>query len=200
MNAARTRHIGQGEEDVKTAEDLDWGDIHYLRNSSVRLAFPVGDRTLNVYGSPVTPKHGLSAFQHPISDDIWTDTVSPDTDIVLTHGPPRGHLDGVKKSGCSFLAREVVRVRPRLVVFGHIHVGYGIEERVYDRVGRAFEGIEGGWGGWGDLLGMLGAVIGGWIMPRRWRREEGKTTFVNAAVVEGWEEYKVKNEARVVKI
>lgn len=202
LNAASTRHKhnGKGEEDVKTAEELNWSDTHYLCNSSVCLPFPDEDRTLAIYGSPVTPLHGLSAFQHPIGEDIWTGTVPLDTDIVLTHGPPRSHLDGVKKSGCSFLAKELVRVRPRLVVFGHIHVSYGLEERVYDRVGRAYEGIEGGWGGWANLLGMLGAVIRGWIVRGRWRREEGRTSFVNAAVVEGWEEYKVKNGAVVVKI
>lgn len=44
-------------------------------------------------------------------------------------------------------------MRPRLLVFGHIHFGYGVEERVYDLVGKVYEGIEretaGGKGGGG---------------------------------------------------
>lgn len=182
-----------------TAADLDWGDIIYLQNSSVTLSFR-GDRSLTIYGSPLTPQHGLSAFQHLPSLDVWTEQVPPQTDIILTHGPPRGHLDGFRKSGCAFLAQEVVRVRPRLVVFGHIHVGYGTEERVFDRVVKAHEQVSGQWAGWGTLVGMACGVVLGYMVPRSWRRQEGRTTFVNAAVVEGWENHVVKNEAVVVQI
>ncbi len=59
------------------------------------------------------------------------------TGVLLTHGPPWCHLDGSKHSGSRFLAREVARVRPRLVVFGHIHAGYGEEQRRPDQVGKA---------------------------------------------------------------
>ena len=88
------------------------------------LNFP-GDRQINIYGSTLTPQYGLSAFQHPNSRDVWTNTVPKNTDILLTHGPHRGHLDGVKKSGVVYLAKEVARARPLLVVYGRIHVGYG---------------------------------------------------------------------------
>ena len=110
------------------ATELDWGDLVYLQNSSVALSFP-GDRGLNIYGSPYTTQYGFSAFQHLHSVDIWTEKVPLDTDVILTHGPPRGRLDGWKKSGCVFLTREIGRIRPRLVVYGHIHQGYGTEER-----------------------------------------------------------------------
>lgn len=180
------------------AANLDWGTMIYLQNSSVTLSFP-GDRTLKIYGSPLTPRYGLSAFQHLPSEDVWTDQVPLDTDIILTHGPPRGHLDGFKKSGCAFLTKEVVRVRPRLVVYGHIHVGYGTE-RVYDRVGKAYEQVSGNWAGWGSLVGMVWGVMWGILVPRWWRRPEKTTTFVNAAVVEGWENHVVKNEAVVLQI
>ena len=46
-----------------------------------------------------------------------------DVDVVLTHGPPQDYLDGVKKSGCAFLAQAVARARARLVVYEQIHVG-----------------------------------------------------------------------------
>lgn len=98
------------------------------------------------------------------------------------------------------MAKEVLRVRPRLVVCGHIHIGYGREERVYDRVGREHEAIMGGWGGWGNLAAMAGAVALWWLFPQRWRGVQEKTTYVNAAIVEGWEDYKVKNAPVVVEI
>ena len=190
--------------EVKTANDLDWGDIVYLQNSSTTLAFGSGRRTINVFGSPLTPRHGLSAFQYDTETDVWTRSVPSDTDILLTHGPPWGHLDsmphGVEKAGCAFLAREVSRVQPRLALFGHIHVGYGQEELVYDRAGRAHEAILRGWGLWKDLTIMAVFVLLGWLTPQQWRRAQRRTTFVNAAVVEGWAEYKVKNEAAVVRI
>ncbi len=182
----------------KSEQDLDWAGVVYLRNTSTTLIF--WDRTLTIYGSPLTPQHGLSAHQHPKDQDVWSYAVPPNTDILLTHGPPWGHLDGFKKSGCPFLTREVVRSRPRLVVFGHIHVGYGSEERVFDTVGRAHEGIVGGWASWGSLTTMAAVVAWGRIVPQRWRSRVRRTTFVNAAVVEGWEQYEVKHDAVIVTI
>jgi Icc-related predicted phosphoesterase len=66
-------------------------------------------------------------------------------DILMTHGPPRGILDGVtrfnedlypsdeslftKHLGCEALLEALGRVKPRFHVFGHIHEGYGIVEK-----------------------------------------------------------------------
>lgn len=91
-------------------------------------------------------------------------------------------------------------MRPRLVVYGHIHVAYGTEERIYDRVGKAYEQISGQWAEWGVLAGMAWGVLLGYLIPSLWRHPERRTTFVNAAVVDGWENYIVKNEAVVLQI
>lgn len=186
----------------KVADSLQWGDIVYLQNTSTSIAFGNEGRTINIFGSPLTPQYGLSAFQYPGGNDVWNRFVPSNTDILLTHGPPWGHLDsrGIRKSGCPSLAKEVARVRPKLVVFGHIHVGYGQEERVYDRVGRAHEAILGAWGGWKDLIDIAVSVLLGRTIPQRWRRTHRSTTFVNAAVVEGYKEHKIKNEAVVITI
>jgi len=124
------------------------------------------------------------------------------TDILLTHGPPWGrlHSRGIKKSGGPSLPKELARVQPQFAIFGHIHVGYGQEKWVYDRVGRAHKAILGAWGGWKDLIEMAVSVILGRTIPERWRRAQRSTTFVNAAVVEGYKEHKIKNEAVVVTI
>lgn len=76
-------------------------------------------------------------------------------------------------------------MRPRLVVYGHIHVGHGIEESVYDRVGKVYEQISGQLAGWESLVGMAWGVMWGYVIPGSWRQPERRTTFVNAAVVEG---------------
>lgn len=199
MQAAAAHGAEDNKEEHKTAKDLDWGDVIYLQNSTTTLDFP-GERKLSIYGSPLTPQHGISAFQHLPSVDVWTGKIPGNADILLTHGPPRGHLDGFKKSGCTFLAKEVVPARPRLVVYGHIHIGYGVEEKFYDGVGKAYEGIMGQWGGWLSLIAIALGVIWGAMLPRRWRGKEKRTTFVNAAVVEGWEYHEVKNEALVMQM
>lgn len=67
----------------------------------------------------------------------------------MTHCPPRSHLD-VDGFGDDFLLEEVLRVKPTLHVFGHVHEGYGSEmiafdeiERLYERVPRRESGIMG---------------------------------------------------------
>ena len=176
----------------KSAANLNWGDVIYLQNSAVTVSFPWG-RSLKIYGSALTPQFGLFAFQHSPSEDVWTEKTSPHTDIL-------DKVNGFKRSGCAFLAQEVMRVQPRLVVYGHIHEGYGTEETVYDRVGKAYEEISGQGAGWKSLLGMAWGVVLGYLVPKTWRHPVRKTTFVNAAVVEGRENDRVKDEAIVVQI
>ena len=51
-----------------------------------------------------------------------------DTDLLVTHGPPKGILDLTPRGepvGCEELREAVRRVKPRLHVFGHIHHAYG---------------------------------------------------------------------------
>ncbi|KAI9651720.1 MAG: hypothetical protein M1831_000503 [Alyxoria varia] len=55
----------------------------------------------------------------------------PKVDIMMTHGPPLGHLDQTPNGaflGCRHLQRAVARARPRLHAFGHIHEGRGAEK------------------------------------------------------------------------
>ena len=53
--------------------------------------------------------------------------IPKDTDVLITHGPPKGNVDGML--GCHSLARHVERVRPKLLVCGHIHEAHGVEMR-----------------------------------------------------------------------
>ena len=43
---------------------------------------------------------------------------------MITHWPPKGHLDSGGK-GCRWLGKELWRTKHRLVVFGYIHNGRG---------------------------------------------------------------------------
>ena len=51
--------------------------------------------------------------------------------MLVTHGPPFGTLDKADilapHLGCQELTKAVIRTKPRLLVFGHGHGGYGRE-------------------------------------------------------------------------
>ncbi len=100
-------------------------NAHYLNDQEITL------EGLRIWGSPVTPWFYDWAFNRERGADIsqhWN--LIPDgIDILLTHGPPEGMLDETltgKTVGCADLMQAIMRVRPRLHVFGHIHEGYGL--------------------------------------------------------------------------
>lgn len=93
---------------------------------------------IKFYGSPVQPRFYDWAFnvdRGPAIRKYW-DMIPDDTDVLITHGPPRGILDQTAPSnersehlGCDDLLEAVqLRVRPQIHVFGHIHGGYGYRE------------------------------------------------------------------------
>lgn len=197
----------------KRKEDLDWGNVIYLHNSSITLDLPrnphhasgtentqkpqrifSSSRSIVIYGSPFTPRYGISAFQYSPDPQFWTQVFAPlrtKPDILVTHGPPKFHLDArdFHRAGCPYLSGEVARIRPRLHVFGHIHASYGREDAVLDGMQRAYEDVMLGWGSWGAVGWMLACTI--WeelaLILRGFRPREVKltTTFINAAVVGG---------------
>ena len=117
------------ENDERRLRDLRWGSVVYLENELRVLN--VRDRDVKVYGSPMTPRYGNWAFQYQ-GEDVWSNTVPEATDILVTHGPAKGHLDSSLSNpsylqGCVYLQRELWRVKPRLHVCGHIHSGRGVE-------------------------------------------------------------------------
>ncbi|OTA26310.1 hypothetical protein BTJ68_10544 [Hortaea werneckii EXF-2000] len=104
---------------------LDWKDLHYLQHSSVTLPFHSSHRDLRIYGAPQIPACGGHefAFQYPRGRDAWSETVPEDTEILVTHTPPKYHLDLPAGLGCEFLLQEVRRTQPLVHVFGHVHAG-----------------------------------------------------------------------------
>jgi hypothetical protein len=87
---------------------------------------------VKIYGSPWQPEFWNWAFNLPRQgwelEVKWND-ISPDTDILITHGPAWGHLDTVKGQtgnlGCEVLSERLKSLKPKIHVFGHIHSGYG---------------------------------------------------------------------------
>lgn len=58
---------------------------------------------------------------------LWS-RIPRDVDVVVTHGPPRSHLDGRGgATGCKALNQTLRLVRPSLVVCGHVHESRGAE-------------------------------------------------------------------------
>ncbi|TVY58781.1 putative rhamnogalacturonate lyase C [Lachnellula cervina] len=163
----------------KSPTDLKWGSITYLHNSSVEVE--CNGRKLKIYGSPMTPKCGNFGFQYDTDEDIWAGTIPKDTDIVLTHGPPAVHLDEGK--GCRHLVKELWRVKPKLVVFGHIHGGGGEERVTFDRIQECYENILLGVRPWINVSMMMLCTIS--QLLSRTADSTLSTQFVNAAVVAG---------------
>lgn len=70
--------------------------------------------------------------------DLWKD-IPLDADVVVTHTPPWTHRDETderRARGCEALRQALWRVRPRLAVCGHIHVGRGAERVEWDLESR----------------------------------------------------------------
>ena len=87
---------------------------------------------IKIFGSPYTPTFGQWSFMRN-RDKIgknWKH-IEEGTDIVITHGPPKGILDlapsygrnsgGVELCGDNSLLKAIYKVKPKYHCFGHIH-------------------------------------------------------------------------------
>ena len=90
------------------------------------------DDMVKVWGSPWQPEFYNWAFNLPRQGaelkEVWN-MIPSDVDILITHGPPYGHLDYVTYSkqnvGCELLRDRIDIIKPKIHVFGHIHSSYG---------------------------------------------------------------------------
>jgi Icc-related predicted phosphoesterase len=90
------------------------------------------DDMVKVWGSPWQPEFYNWAFNLPRQGaelkEVWN-MIPSDVDILITHGPPYGHLDYVAYSkqnvGCELLRDRIDLIKPKIHVFGHIHSSYG---------------------------------------------------------------------------
>lgn len=83
------------------------------------------------WGSPWQPRYRDWAFNLERGAPIaakW-ERIPVGTDVLVTHGPPRGFGDRTPiagRAGCEDLLTAVRRVQPVLHLFGHIHTGGGL--------------------------------------------------------------------------
>jgi Icc-related predicted phosphoesterase len=85
-----------------------------------------------IWGSPWQLPYYDWAFNLPEEEleKKW-ELIPDDIDILLTHAPPYGIQDegkGMDHAGSKSLLKRVEEIKPKLHVFGHIHVGRGITE------------------------------------------------------------------------
>lgn len=103
-------------------------DVDYLQDAEISID------GVKLYGTPWQPEFYNWAFNLPKGGDElmakW-EAIPKDTDILITHCPPQDHLDmsgppyNEPHLGCALLREKVDKQPPKIMVFGHIHGGYG---------------------------------------------------------------------------
>lgn len=113
--------VEQGMHDVD-----DYPEITFLVNETITI------EGIKIYGSPITPSFGYGwAYNSKVNKikNYW-DLIPDDTDILVTHGPPKGMLDYTQSRdkgttyvhcGCKTLLNRIQNIKPKYHIFGHIH-------------------------------------------------------------------------------
>lgn len=115
-------------------------DVTYLQDSGCEYL------GIKFWGSPYTPEFYNWAFNVPRHklQQHW-DLIPEDTNVLITHGPPWGYLDGpyhkhtpqetelADHLGCVYLAYKVERMHLDAHIFGHLHNFHGKD---FDPVNR----------------------------------------------------------------
>jgi Icc-related predicted phosphoesterase len=99
---------------------------HYLQDEGIALF------GLKLWGTPWQPWFHDWAFNAPRRHGeaflaSKFELIPADTDVVVAHGPPYGYGDRTRDEhlGSTAMTETLERVRPRLMVCGHIHPAYG---------------------------------------------------------------------------
>jgi len=94
----------------------------YLQDSAVVI------EGIKFYGSPWThTKHGFIGSAAHIKS-MW-ERIPVDTDVLITHHPPYNILDSayLMHWGCRDLRDRVLKIRPKIHLFGHVHDDAGVQ-------------------------------------------------------------------------
>jgi Icc-related predicted phosphoesterase len=109
--------------------------ITYLTPENPSVEILIRDSVVKIYGLPYsarTPRN--PAFAYDRARDPWT-VLPCEYDIILIHGPPKGHLDLTRRgehAGCEHLLQALRRTKPRVALWGHIHEARGQETVTWD--------------------------------------------------------------------
>lgn len=97
-------------------------NVHYLEDEYIEIDGK------SFYGTPWTPNLPMWAFpaETEKAEKIFA-KIPNDLDVLISHGPPRGYGDKVSRShvGSEPLLHAIEEKKPKIVVCGHIHEGYG---------------------------------------------------------------------------
>lgn len=99
-------------------------NVTYLNDSGIEI------NGCKIWGSPITPQFFQWAFNRKRGEAVrkhW-DLIPPDTNLLITHGPPYRILDQTvyeQHVGCKDLLLRVQEIAPQYHLFGHIHEAYG---------------------------------------------------------------------------
>lgn len=121
---------GESAEELATACEA-WESAHVLHGSGCEIE---GVPFWGVGGAiPVTP---FGAWSYDL-DDVEASVLledCPSGGVLVTHSPPLGHVDrvGGQHLGSQVILDTIRRVKPRLVVCGHIHGCWTEEAREGD--------------------------------------------------------------------
>jgi len=102
-------------------------DVVYLLNSGYEY------EGIKFWGSPYSPSFNRQywAFNADRGEEIkqYWDMIPNDTDVLITHSPPKFILDkcisGGFHAGCEELNKKINEFQYPIHCFGHIHEGYG---------------------------------------------------------------------------
>ncbi|MCB0331251.1 MAG: metallophosphatase domain-containing protein [Bdellovibrionales bacterium] len=97
-------------------------NCHYLQDSDVVI------EGIKFYGMPWHNDGWAFSLESAADIQQKLQAIPLDTDVLLTHAPPKGVLDRTGKgsnAGLDGLLDRVLLIDPTLHIFGHIHEGYG---------------------------------------------------------------------------
>jgi len=102
-------------------------NFRFLQDESIELF------GLKIYGTPWQLSFNNWAFNLPEERlKLYWENIPEDTDILLCHSPPHGILDTIDEDnfniGSKTLLKRIMKIKPKIVVFGHNHNQNGVIE------------------------------------------------------------------------
>lgn len=205
--------FAQQARDLWTGEEARKAGVTYLTEGMHNFSLSNGAK-FSVYASPWQPVFYNWAFNYPLTEDRWnpahliqqtpdlTQNVVPappqqdphpipegaEVEVVITHGPPHGHLDmtfnGVR-AGCPHLLSALNRVRPRLHCFGHIHEAWGAEVVMWKTDADASKVAGGRFGERSHILGSIVPGVKGRQTPSDPDAVERRANYLDVSAAAG---------------
>lgn len=149
LNNQKARHIISGQGNHELAVEADFAGSKALAlEECPRCHFidegPIEIEGVKIWYSAITPwfydwawnrrrtEEENKAFGGGWIKPHWN-KIPEETDVLVTHGPPYGILDVVRRPdgtpkervGCEDLKNRILEVKPDLHIFGHIHHSHG---------------------------------------------------------------------------